>query len=206
MKEKLKNKFLGINDLSDNKQQSLVILLIWIVFIGMVVLYIRRFDDTNNNNNNNNNNQKEVVFDNLETIFNRYEKYDYEITISDIEDNKTIFKGKVSEDGNIGSRVRNEETINYLVNDYSIINRDTNEEIENLYDNYLSMFFVPNNIFNYVKLLSGTDKVDGDIKKYNYEYVYDDKSIYIDIDTTKNLIDNIVIYYDDIKYNINYSI
>ena len=66
MKEKLKNKFLGIHEISDNKQKSIVLLLIWLVFIGIVVVYVRSYNTSNNVLEN------KIEFDSLERIFNRY--------------------------------------------------------------------------------------------------------------------------------------
>ena len=200
MKEKLKNKLLGINEISDNKQKPIIFLLIWLIFIGAVVVLVR-----NNTNNVDNSNQNVVAFNSLETIFDRYKTYKYEISISDLDNNKILYKGDYKNGVNTGSRINGEETINYKIEDNIIINSDTNEIIENLYGNYLSVFFVPSNIYTYIRTISGTEKEDGNIKKYNYEYMYEDKNIYIEINTTKDLIDSISIAYDDIKYNIKFS-
>ena len=90
MKEKLKNKLLGINEISDNKQKPIIFLLIWLIFIGAVVVLVR-----NNTNNVDNSNQNVVAFNSLETIFDRYKTYKYEISISDLDNNsKIVFASK----------------------------------------------------------------------------------------------------------------
>ena len=86
------------------------------------------------------------------------------------------------------------------------INTDNEEVIEDLYEDYLSYFFTPSNIYNYLSFLSAKEKEDGDIKIYNYEYVYDDKDITFDITTTVNRIQEIVITYDNHIYNIKFSL
>ena len=201
MKEKIKNKILGINEISDDKHKSIVLLLIWIVFIGIIIAYIK-----NNYSNDINNSNNVIVFNSLETIFNKYDNYNYDVSIKNIDNNIANYKGNINDGINSGTRVTGEEIINYKIEDGFIINSDTNEEIENLYGDYLSFFFIPNNIYSYIKTLSGNENVEGEIKKYSYEYVFQDKPIYFEIKTSKDLIDNIVITYDDFKYDIKFSL
>ena len=202
MKEKLKNKLLGVNEEPVNKQKSMIMLLIWFVFISMVIVYIR------NSNNDNNQHVKEetIIFDSIGDIFNKYVNYDYDIKISDIDNNIVKFIGSYKEGIDTGYKVINEEKINYKIENNIIINTDNNEEIENLYDNYLYYFFKPSNIYSYVSYLKNEEKIDVDSKLYTYNYVYDDKDITFEIETSKDLIKNIIIRYNDNKYEIKYSL
>ncbi len=203
MKEKLKNKFLGINELSDNRERSFALLLIWLVFIGFVVVYVRenqverKTDDIK---------QDIVAFESLDSIFSKYINYKYDISISDLNNNIVYYKGEYNNDINSGTKVNGDETINYKIDNRIVVNVDNGEVVEDLYSNYLAFFFIPNNVYEYVKTLTVNEKEDGDIKKYNYEFVYDDKPIYIDIVTTKDLIDDINVTYDDLKYDIKFSL
>ena len=200
MKEKLKNKFLGINELSENKEKSLILLLIWIVFIGGVVIYIKSYKDQEQTT------QNVFVFNNLETIFNEYKDYKYDISIKDVEGNTSLFAGSIKDGVDTGTKTVGEEIVNYKNDNNIITNTDTNQIIDNLYDGYLSYFFKADNIYNYVSFLSGETREDKDIKIYSYEYVYDDKNISFEITTTVNRISSIVITYDDHIYNIKYNL
>ncbi len=206
MKDKLKNKFLGINEVSDDKQKPLIMLLAWLVFIGVVFGYVRTNNASNSNNNTNTNNEVKVTFDSLSDIFNKYNNYKYDITITDLENNVVSFNGYYIDNIDTGSKKKLNNTINYRIEDNIVKNTDTNEVIENLYENYLSYFFVPSNIYKYVNYLKVSEKEDGNVKKYNYEYIYNDKNITFEIVTSKSNIDNIKFVYDNLKYNIKYSV
>ena len=199
MKEKLKNKFLGINEISDNKEKSIIMMLFWTVFIVGVIFYI-------NANTPAKEQQNVIVFDSISDIFSVYKSYNYDISIKDIDGNKVSYKGKYEEGIDTGKKIKGEEVINYKIDSESIINTDNEEVIEDLYEDYLSYFFTPSNIYNYLSFLSAKEKEDGDIKIYNYEYVYDDKDITFDITTTVNRIEEIVITYDNHIYNIKFSL
>ena len=93
MKEKCKNslkaKLLGQYTGTDNKQRSLIILIIgFSVLIALFIMgRINYFNNRNSNNNNNNKyseNKKNIKFLSLEQIFNNYlDNYNYSITIED---------------------------------------------------------------------------------------------------------------------------
>ena len=200
MKDKLKNKFLGVNELSDNKQKSLITLLVWFAFIGAIFAYVR----VNNVNEVKDNNV--FVFDSLEDIFNKYNNYKYDITIKNIDESTINYSGIVKDNIDNGSKKYLDEVINYKKENGIIINSDTLEEIDNLYDGYLSYFFTPDNIYKYISYLKDEEKIDKDIKKYSFEYIYEDKNITFEVVTTVKKIDHIEITYDDVKYNIKYSL
>ena len=81
MKEKLKNKFLGINEISDNKEKSIIMMLFWTVFIVGVIFYI-------NANTPAKEQQNVIIFDSISDIFSVYKSYNYDISIKDIDGNK----------------------------------------------------------------------------------------------------------------------
>ena len=196
MKEKIKNKFLGINEVSDNKSKSIIILLIWVVFISFIVLISR--------NNIRNNNTQDIVFNNLSDIFSSYVNYDYIINIKDIDNNKVSYKGKVINNIDTGTRTINEDVLSYKIEDNIIYDSDNNE-IDNLYMNYLSYFFKPSNLYDYLSYLKSEEKVDKNLKIYTYNYMYEDKEITFDITTTTDKIDEIIISYNDNIYSIKYN-
>jgi hypothetical protein len=103
-----------------------------------------------------------------------------------------------------GVKTRGEESISYKVESNIITDTTTNTVIDNLYDDYLAYFFLPSNIYSYVSYLNVEEKEDKNIKTYTYKYVYDDKDIVFEIETTYDKLNSIVINHDDKVYNIKF--
>ena len=197
MKEKIRNKFLGVSEPSDNRLRSAIILAVWMVLITILIFYIRAY-------NVNHPKEETITFNNLGDIFSTYKDYEYEITISDIEDNVVTYKGTMKNTIDTGIKTKGEESISYKVESNIILDTTNNVEIDNLYDDYLAYFFLPSNIYSYVSYLNGEEKEDKNIKLYTYKYIYDDKDIVFEIETTYDKLNNIVISHDDRIYNIKF--
>lgn len=197
MKEKIRNKFLGVSEPSDNRLRSAIILAVWMVLITILIFYIRAY-------NVNHPKEETITFNNLGDIFSTYKDYEYEITISDIEDNVVTYKGTMKNTIDTGIKTKGEESISYKVENNIITDTNNNVEIDNLYDDYLAYFFLPSNIYSYVSYLNGEEKEDKNIKLYTYKYIYDDKDIVFEIETTYDKLNNIVISHDDRIYNIKF--
>jgi len=197
MKEKIRNKFLGISEPSDNRLRSLIILVVWMILITLLIFYVRSY-------NVNNPKEEVITFNNLGDIFSIYKDYNYEIIINDLDDNVTTYKGTMKNTIDTGVKTKGEESISYKVESNIITDTTTNTVIDNLYDDYLAYFFLPSNIYSYVSYLNGEEKEDKNIKTYTFKYVYDDKDIVFEIETTYDKLNNIVISHDDRIYNIKY--
>ena len=197
MKEKIRNKFLGISEPSDNRLRSLIILVVWMILITLLIFYVRSY-------NVNNPKEEVIAFNNLGDIFSIYKDYNYEIIINDLDDNVTTYKGTMKNTIDTGVKTRGEESISYKVESNIITDTTTNTVIDNLYDDYLAYFFLPSNIYSYVSYLNGEEKEDKNIKTYTFKYVYDDKDIVFEIETTYDKLNNIVISHDDRVYNIKF--
>ena len=197
MKEKIRNKFLGVSEPSDNRLRSAIILAVWMILITILIFYIRAY-------NVNHPKEETITFNNLGDIFSTYKDYEYEITISDIEDNVVTYKGTMKNTIDTGIKTKGEESISYKVESNIILDTTNNVEIDNLYDDYLAYFFLPSNIYSYVSYLNGEEKEDKNIKLYTYKYIYDDKDIVFEIETTYDKLNNIVIRHDDRIYNIKF--
>ena len=197
MKEKIRNKFLGVSEPSDNKLRSAIILAVWMVLITILIFYVRAY-------NGNHPKEEVITFNNLGDIFSIYKDYEYEITISDIEDNVVTYKGTMKNTIDTGIKTKGEESISYKVESNIITDTTNNVEIDNLYDDYLAYFFLPSNIYSYVSYLNGEEREDKNIKLYTYKYIYDDKDIVFEIETTYDKLNNIVIRHDDRIYNIKF--
>lgn len=202
MKEKLKDKLLGNYTPSNNKQRSLIILLIWLLFIGLVIAFINYSSNTYEQEMPK---EEKITYLSLKEIFDKYSNnYKYDITI--LENNAFIYyKGSLINNVNEGTKIKDGISLNYQITS-NIINKDTNEEITNLYENYLYYFFNPNNIYEYISYLKGEEEINGDLKTYNYNYKYNDLDINIQLTTGIDDIKEIIINYDSIKYNIKYNL
>ena len=108
MKEKIRNKFLGISEPSDNRLRSLIILVVWMILITLLIFYVRSY-------NVNNPKEEVITFNNLGDIFSIYKDYNYEIIINDLDDNVTTYKGTMKSTIDTGVKTRGEESISYKV-------------------------------------------------------------------------------------------
>lgn len=197
MKEKIRDKFLGVSEPSDNRLRSAIILAVWMILITILIFYVRSYNVSHSK-------EEVITFNNLGDIFSIYKDYDYEIIINDLEDNVTTYKGTMKNTIDTGVKTRGEESISYKVESNIITDTTNNTVIDNLYDDYLAYFFLPSNIYSYVSYLNGEEKEDKNIKTYTYKYIYDDKDIVFEIETTYDKLNNIVINHDDKVYNIKF--
>ena len=55
-----------------------------------------------------------------------------------------------------------------------------------------------------ISYLNGEEKEDKNIKTYTFKYVYDDKDIVFEIETTLDKLNSIIINHDDKVYNIKF--
>ena len=141
----------------------------------------------------------------LEQNFQQYiDNYQYDITLT--KDNNEIekYQGKVNNNINQGTKttIKNNETINYTIKDKEITNTNTNIKIDNLYNNYLSYFFEPINVYTYIKDIQDENKEDTTKKNYTYQTTYENKDITFKIYTTTNTIEEINYNYDNITYQL----
>ena len=211
MKEKIKKglkaKFLGEYTPSEDKTKSMVILIVGFSILLSLLVAIRINYNRNIKNISNNNEQKitSTEFLSLDKIFNNYlDNYKYKITIND--SNSIIkFEGSINDKINNGKRIINNEEINYhVVNDIAI-DLDTNKEINDLYNNYLSYFFNPTNVYEFIKDLNSNEEIVDNMKIYNYNNIYNGVSIMFKITTSKDRIEEINYNYNNVDYKITFD-
>lgn len=202
MKIKLKNKFLGINEPSGDRQKSLVILLIGLVLMASLFLYLK----ISQNNASRNNTNETINFLSLDEIFNKYNNgYKYSITIND-NVSKVYYKGSIVGEENTGKRIIDDQAINYKINNDVAVNVETGEEIEDFYMGYYHDLFSLKQIYDYISRLIPTEKVKNNYKTYSYKSI--NKNIELDINLTTSIesIEEINYNYNNITYNIKISL
>ena len=173
----------------------------WTIFF-LVIIILGRLSYKNNNINVVN----EEEYISLEEGFNALilNNYVYNSSIYDIPNDILInYTGKSYGSINIGSKINN-GVINYYSDGIVYYNRDTKEVI-NIYDNYLSYFLIPLNVYNYIKDLEYETKIDNNKKVYIYNSTYQDLAININIFVNKNNITDINYNYNNVEYKCNYS-
>ena len=173
----------------------------WTIFF-LVIIILGRLSYKNNNINVVN----EEEYISLEEGFNALilNNYVYNSSIYDIPNDILInYTGKSYGSINIGSKINN-GVINYYSDGIAYYNRDTKEVI-NIYDNYLSYFLIPLNVYNYIKDLEYETKIKKKKKVYIYNSTYQDLAININIFVNKNNITDINYNYNNVEYKCNYS-
>ena len=173
----------------------------WTIFF-LVIIILGRLSYKNNNINVVN----EEEYISLEEGFNALilNNYVYNSSIYDIPNDILInYTGKSYGSINIGSKINN-GVINYYSDGIAYYNRVTKEVI-NIYDNYLSYFLIPLNVYNYIKDLEYETKIDNNKKVYIYNSTYQDLAININIFVNKNNITDINYNYNNVEYKCNYS-
>ena len=211
MKEKLKNslkaKFLGEYTGTSNKQRSLIVLIVGFSILFILLILVRVNYNNNSKVYDNNNykfeeKDKKNQFLTLDKIFNNYlDNYKYDITVND-NDINTEFKGSINNKIDNGKRIINEQELEYHIVDNIAIDLKTNKEITDLYNNYLSYFFIPTNIYEYIKDKENNEEIVDNNKIYIYNSIYNDGDIMFKITTTKDRIEGIEYAYNNINYNI----
>ena len=205
MKNKIKNalkmKFLGEYSATGNKEKSLIILVVGFIILFTLLIAIRisfnnnyqKYLDSQNN---------EVEYLKIDELFNKYiSNYKYNISIND-NDLLTIYNGEVISNIDDGKRLNNEDLLEYHIENNIITNKDNNEVVDNLYYDYLSYFFTPSNVYNYIKDLKTNEENIDNKKIYNYNSIYNESNIIFKITTTKDSIEEINYTYNDVVYSI----
>ncbi len=130
--------------------------------------------------------------------------YVYNSSIYDITNDILInYTGKAYGAINVGSKISN-GVLNYYSDGIAYYNSETKEVI-NIYDNYLSYFLIPINVYNYVKNLDYETKIDSNKKVYIYNNIYQDLPMSINIFVNENNITDINYTYNNVEYKSNYS-
>ena len=203
LKNSLKSKFLGQYTGTSNREKSILILIIGFTIILALLITIRI--NYNNNLNNNTNKVEEnnsVEFLSLDKIFNNYlDNYKYNITIDDNEI-KIQYKGTINNKINNGIKTINNEETNYNIANDVIIDLKTNKEINDLYGNYLSHFFNPTNIYEFISDKEKMEEIVDSKKVYTYNSIYNDADIMFRIVTSKDRIEDIRYKYNNVEYSI----
>ena len=209
MKDKLikalRAKFLGESTKPVNRERSIIILvigftLLFILFIAIRINYNNQI--RNMYNNKNVNNIEEVDYLSIDKLFSNYEdNYKYYINIIDNELN-ILFDGSINNNIDIGKKIVDKEVIEYQIDNDQIIDLNTNQIISSLYDDYLSYFFKPSNIYNFIKDLKFKEEIVDNKKIYNYNSIYNDSEIVFTITTSKDRLEEIKYIYNGIIYDI----
>ena len=208
MKEKLKRtlkaKFTGEYIEPTNKERSLIILIVGFSVIFALLLYVRISNNNVNNENNTpvQNQESNNKYMTLDKLFEKYNtSYKYSITVED-NTTKVLYEGSVSDKVDNGKKVVDNKEIEYhIVNDIAI-DLNTNKEITDLYNNYLSYFFIPSNIYDFIKDKEKSEDIVDNKKIYIYNSIYNDSDIMFKVVSGKDKLEEIVYKYNKINYSI----
>lgn len=187
--------------MSEDKSKSLYGLIGWLIFIIILIIIIRvgiNYDK-----------QVEVVpeldYIELDEGFLELIKRNYVYNYNIIDNNNIInYTGSIYKNNNNGIRIFNDEVLNYYSDGINFYNKDTNEII-NIYNNYLSYFLEPVNVYNFIQDLDYETKIDSNKKVYLYNTYYNNLPITINIFVNETNITDINYNYDNIQYKANYS-
>lgn len=192
-------------DIWDNKREkSALFLLLWFMFMLLVIGMVRTNNQIKSNENANKN--KEIEYQALSNYFENKDNdnYEYNISIYDLNNASfTYYNGDVINDVETGTKESNADVINYKINNGIAYNTNNNQVINNLYGNYLTLFFKLNNIYDFIKDCEPEVKYEDDIKVYDYKELYENKNIEFIIKTDEKSITYIEYNYDNYKYIIN---
>ncbi len=204
MRRLLKEGLLNEPRENPNKEKDLIVLIIGLVLMIFLVIAVKvSINKIKQNNNNQENIIKEESIS-LNDVFNNFkDNYNYKIIILDENKSYSYFEGKVLNGENIGIKTIDNIATEYKITEDKIINTKTNEEIDGLYKGYLYYFFIPNNIYNFIKEIDVFEKKDNN--NYSYDSVYNDQKIkfMITVEDENNIKINYT--YLNIEYSMNYS-
>ena len=214
----MKNKFklffreriLGEQVREVDKEKSMIALFIWVAIMMVLFVFLRigyQNNKNNTNNNQSNTNTKEVENikeDVLKEPFSRLkDSYNYKIVVTnELGEVIESYDGIYNKGINIGNKVVNDSILNYKIENNTMINSNTNEEIEDLYGSSLSYFFTPINVYDYVNDLDYEENKDDNIIIYTYNSIYDGMSINLKITLKDDNITTINYTYNNFNYNI----
>ncbi len=187
--------------MSEDKSKSLFMLIGWLVFIIILIVFIR----IGYKNNSNVTIDPGLNYIRLEDGFIELIRSNYVYNYNIIDNNNIInYTGSINKNTNNGIKITNDSTINYYSDGMNFYNKDTNEVI-NIYDNYLSYFLEPANVYNFVYELKYDTKIDSNKKVYIYNSTYNNLPIEINVFVNENNITDINYKYNNIEYKCNYS-
>lgn len=205
LKKYYKTKILGEEDNKTvNTQKSLYQLIMWVIFIVAVFIFIGISNKFVTKTEKKPNNTDQVInYENLDTIFSIYSNnYDYTINITTSSTTKAKYQGSISNGIDIGTKESNTTKTSYKIENGIITNTETNEIIEDLYEDYLSYFFIPQNVYTYLKDNEYTEEVGNSTKMYKYKSTYLGEDITFNIQTGINTLQEINYSYQNVNYQI----
>ncbi len=172
------------------KGKSLIKLLLWLVFIG--VIYIVFINIGSNKPIENKEVEKEQIKENILDLNNKNYTYTYKINTLD---DYIIFNGYVLNNIDIGYKETKDKIIKYQIENNLVyeINFEEQKEIFDLYDNLIREFLDYNSLYNIIKKIK--------IEEDNWEFNYQDYLFKI------NNLDNgfnIIINNDIVTYDLTY--
>ena len=215
MKEKIKNslkaKFLGENTSAVSREKAIAILIIGFSVIFALIIFIRinvnnnikkYYEEKYKETSGETNKKQEIEFLSLDKLFSNYiDNYKYDIAIDNAGE-IIKYNGAINDNIDDGKKIKNNEEINYHIVNGIAINLQTNEEISNIYEEYLSFFFVPTNVYEFIRNLDGKEEIVDNIKKYSYNSIYNDVEIMFNIVTSKDRIEEINYSYNNVNYTV----
>lgn len=204
LKEYYKKNILGEDD---NKvvdsQKSLHQLVLWIVFIVAVLIFIGVSNNFIPSEDKKNNSNQIITFETLDNIFSIYkDNYSYDISINSNDTIKAKYQGSVVNSIDNGKKIVDNEVTAYKIENNVITDINTNEVINNLYEEYLSYFFMPQNVYTYLKDVNYDEEMANSMKMYKYKTIYQDDDIIFNIITGINTIQEIDYTYKSVNYQI----
>lgn len=196
IKKTLKSKFLGEYTPSGNKERALIVLIIGFSILIFITILIRiNYTNYVNTPKDNNIETESIQFLSLDKLFNNYlDNYNYKIEV--IDKDTIYYDGKIENGVNTGTRIVNNNTLNYNLN---------NDNLNDVYGNYLYYFYTPQNVYDFIKSLNGNEQKLDNNKIYTYNSIYEDNEINFKIITSRDRIEEINYNYKDIYYNIKLS-
>ncbi len=191
---------------STERGKAVIKLSIYLVFIILVIIFVNVTSSMNKIIK-----DTKIVEDVTPTIQemkddllkNNY-KYTYTITK---DTKKTVYSGERLKKEEVGTKENEIETIKYYVNDVTYYQIKMGEKIEtnNLYDGFNINMMDSEFILNLIKDKSTLINQKKKLKEYSYEFTHEDKNIEISLLASEDVIKEIDILYDNIKYNLKYS-
>jgi hypothetical protein len=201
----------AMNNMDEQQLQSLKKLLIWIIVLGIMIgtLYIiGLFEGSKVDNKvvDTNVNSELTSIEKLELLINNDFRFKYIISHND---EKIIFSGEKSNNIVIGYKETQDNIIKYKIEDDKIsqIILDNEIEIANIYDDLDYSLMDLNNIKSMINQIPDENiiKTKEDLTTtYTYNLVSDDKELEISIIENTNLIEKIIISYNNNTYELLY--
>jgi hypothetical protein len=178
----------------DKKTKAVILLLLWAIFIGLVFTYIRVY------------NSNLPKYTDINELFNNIidTEYSYNIDVYNKDNTDVISYQETIKDNKItGIKKAPGSTLNYYITDDICYNSDTNEVINDLYEDFLSYFFRIENIYNYIKDATPEVATRNGIRTYKYQGSYNNDNLTFLVISSYTSIKSIYFSYQNINYTIN---